>query len=698
MSARPLCASACAPAARRLRWPLRVGLFLVLLAGLAQPALARLVCARVLLPSPEQQAAAAICLEVLDGRPGGFLQVDLSGVPAGFTLSNRTYRGWAVAYPGTPAAGRQCPVRAYNSLEALPAGLPEGSWDLVGYLINHPRGTADEMQGAIWALLGVTVPPDDPRFSPPSETTQELIAEARSVGPGFVPQSGQVAGILVVPPPGAAPVLVEVATVPDRMPTAGPDAFSTAQPTPLVLTPAQLLANDSDADGDVVSLVDVRTNSARGGLVTFDGQRIIYLPPAGYVGPDSFSYGLYAGPCGQAIGTVTVDVQPRPNRAPVAVDDLLTGEEDGTLLIPGGLLLANDSDPDGDPLQIISAGPASERGGAIRFDGTNVVYTPPPNYSGPDTFTYTVSDGRGGTATATVTVLVRAVNDPPVAGDLEFATPINTPLLLEEGRFLGAVVDPEGDAVTLVGVSPASSAGGTVRLVDKGVVYTPRPDFIGTDIFQYIVQDASGARATGRVSVVVMPAPIGIGTDPLTLNFQTGLFEQRVSITNEGTMALAAFRLDVLNVPAGVVVWNASGTNDGVPFIQYNRSLEAGARVSIRVEYYIPDRRPFATSYRVVPTPAAAPKPPMDGIGVVIERTLLDTRIPGEPRYLIEFASVPGRVYTIVYSDDMKSWKTAVPAVTASSNRTQWYDDGPPKTDSRPSEQVKRFYRVVENP
>ena len=83
---------------------------------------------------------------------------------------------------------------------------------------------------------------------------------------------------------------------------------------------------------------------------------------------------------------------------------------------------------------------------------------------------------------------------------------------------------------------------------------------------------------------------------------------------------------------------------------------------------------------------------------MVIDKSFWDTRIPGEPRYVIEFASVPGKTYTIVYSDDMKSWKTAVPAVTASANRTQWYDDGPPKTDSWPGERGKRFYRVVESP
>lgn len=683
------------PAPRRLAF---ATLLAGMLLGLVHGASARLICARVLLPSPAQQQAARICLDTADGRPAAFLQATLTGVSPGFTVSNQAYAAWAIPYPGTPAAARQCPVQLLPALEPLPPGLPAANWDLVHYLLNHKRGTAEDVQAALWQLLGVTVPPGDPGFNPPSEITEELVAEARAVGPGFVPQSGQVAGIVVLPPAPADPVLLEVGTVPDRMPVAGPDSFFTAQPTPLSLLPAQLLANDSDPDGDPLALVDVRTNSAQGGSVSFDGQRIVYTPPSGYVGPDSFIYGLYAGPCGQAIGQVRVEVLPRPNRAPMAVDDLVIGDEDMPLLIPASLLLANDSDPDGDPLQIVSVSNPSARGGTVTFDGTRVIYVPPPNFNGPDTFTYTISDGRGGTATATVTVMVRAVNDPPIAGPVTVATPLNTPLVLGRDLFLNASLDPEGDTITFIGTSAASTAGGTIQRQDQGVLYTPPTDYIGADTFTYIVQDAQGARATGMVMVTVLPAPIGLRVDPMVLNFQTGLFEQRVTVTNEGAMALAAFRLDVLRVPPGVVVWNASGTLNGVPFLQYNRTLEPGATVSLRVEYYIPDRQPFTTSYRVIPTPAASPKPPMEGTGIVIDRAFLDTRLPEEPRYVIEFASTPGRTYTVIYSDDMKSWKTAVPAITTSGNRTQWYDDGPPKTDSRPVIQGTRFYRVVESP
>ncbi|WP_297577482.1 retention module-containing protein, partial [uncultured Deefgea sp.] len=80
-----------------------------------------------------------------------------------------------------------------------------------------------------------------------------------------------------------------------------------------------------------------------------------------------------------------------------AADDGLTVPEDGVLQIPSSRLLQNDSDPDGDTLTIISVQNAVN--GTVTLVNGNVVFTPNPNYNGPASFTYTVSDGHGGTAT-----------------------------------------------------------------------------------------------------------------------------------------------------------------------------------------------------------------------------------------------------------------------------------------------------------
>lgn len=98
------------------------------------------------------------------------------------------------------------------------------------------------------------------------------------------------------------------------------------------------------------------------------------------------------------------------NSPPLARDDTATTTEDVAVSIP---VLANDEDPDGDPLTITSVSDPSN--GSAAIDGTNVVYTPGPDFSGTDQFTYAVSDGNGGTASAGVTVTVTPVDDPPAA-------------------------------------------------------------------------------------------------------------------------------------------------------------------------------------------------------------------------------------------------------------------------------------------
>ncbi|WP_285907335.1 tandem-95 repeat protein, partial [Pseudodesulfovibrio pelocollis] len=85
--------------------------------------------------------------------------------------------------------------------------------------------------------------------------------------------------------------------------------------------------------------------------------------------------------------------------------------EDETITLDGSILLANDFDPDGDPLTITEVGNATH--GTVRLEGTQVIFEPEADYNGQATFTYTVSDGRGGFDTATVTLNITPVNDAP---------------------------------------------------------------------------------------------------------------------------------------------------------------------------------------------------------------------------------------------------------------------------------------------
>ncbi|MEO7934720.1 MAG: Ig-like domain-containing protein, partial [Dokdonella sp.] len=165
-----------------------------------------------------------------------------------------------------------------------------------------------------------------------------------------------------------------------------------------------VLANDSDPENDPLTITAVSTPAHGSAVITAGG--ITYMPMAGYSGNDSFTYTIIDGRGGSATATVAVTVNPasQSNQAPVAVDDadnVLKGYDTDIDV------LANDSDPDGDALTVISVEHTGLGNAALTINPDNTIhYQSIHGYSGIDTFTYTISDGHGGTATATVTILV----------------------------------------------------------------------------------------------------------------------------------------------------------------------------------------------------------------------------------------------------------------------------------------------------
>jgi hypothetical protein len=103
-------------------------------------------------------------------------------------------------------------------------------------------------------------------------------------------------------------------------------------------------------------------------------------------------------------GTDPADPFSRPaiNRGPISVDDVVRTNEGIAVTVN---VLANDSDPDGDPLAVTSVTPGS-MGTTTNSGGGDITYRPNAGLAGADSFTYSISDGRGGAATATVHVTI----------------------------------------------------------------------------------------------------------------------------------------------------------------------------------------------------------------------------------------------------------------------------------------------------
>ena len=197
--------------------------------------------------------------------------------------------------------------------------------------------------------------------------------------------------------------------------------------------------------------------------------------------------------------TPTPGPPPVVNSAPIAKEDI------ASTILPQPVtvnVLANDMDPDGDPLSILSVTQGGLGQVKANANGT-VTYTPTSERSGDDRFTYTISDGKGGLAAAAVWVSVAPANKPPIAVDDSASTDEDTAVAI---NVLANDSDPDASNTLLsIGVLGAP-AHGSVRVNANGkAVYTPDADYNGNDSFMYAVLDQDGGSAIATVSITVRP-------------------------------------------------------------------------------------------------------------------------------------------------------------------------------------------------
>jgi large repetitive protein len=333
-------------------------------------------------------------------------------------------------------------------------------------------------------------------------------------------------------------------------PVAVNDTATTNEDTPVRIP---VLANDTDADGNPLTVT--AATAGNGTVVVNPDGTISYTPKPNFNGTDTITYTISDGQGGFSTATVTVTVVP-VNDPPVAVNDATTTPEDTPVAVN---VLGNDSDLDGDPLTVTSA-TAPNGTVTINPDGT-IRYTPAANFSGTDTITYTVSDGKGGTSTATVTVTVTPVNDPPVARPDTATVNEDTPLTLDP-RVNDS--DPEGDPLTVT--NAVATNGGVVINPDGTITYTPNPNFNGIDTISYTVSDGKGGFTTSTITVTVAPVndpPVAL-PDYATINQNTPI-EALAVLANDRDVDGDPLTVTAATAANGTVTINPDGTLRYVP-------------------------------------------------------------------------------------------------------------------------------------
>ena len=255
-----------------------------------------------------------------------------------------------------------------------------------------------------------------------------------------------------------------------------------------VLTVAPItgtLANDSDLNLDSFTAI-LQTPPTVGAFNFVADGSFAYTPTVDFSGLVTFTYVATDTNHVSRIATVDIDVI-APNVAPTAVDDGYdTAEETPlTILAPG--ILANDTDPNLDPITAVLDTDVATGTLSLSSDGS-FIYTPTIAFNGVVNFTYHATDSQLDSNVATVAITVTAVNDSPIASGDYYTASENTTLIVPAPGVLSNDTDEENDPLTAHLVS--GSANGEVDLnTDGSFTFTPTLGFDGITTFTYEAND-----------------------------------------------------------------------------------------------------------------------------------------------------------------------------------------------------------------
>ncbi len=298
----------------------------------------------------------------------------------------------------------------------------------------------------------------------------------------------------------SAPALVSLNVQPvNDAPVALPDSLTldAGASIPLVL-------KGSDIDSTVLTFAIIKSPSA--GTLSGSGANRTYTANPNASGSDSVDFTVFDGSLTSAPARISITIRAVTivNQPPIALARSITLAEDSS----ASVALAG-SDPENAPLTfLVTRLPAH---GSLTGNPPNLSYKPAADFNGPDSFEYTVSDGKLTSAPALVSLAVTPVNDAPVA--------LGSSLTVDAGKSVAVVLKGSDiDSSTLTFSISRPPSAGTLSGSGPNRTYTANPNAGAADSFEFTVSDGSLSSAPATVSVKINPVANALAALPVSFS------------------------------------------------------------------------------------------------------------------------------------------------------------------------------------
>ena len=506
-------------------------------------------------------------------------------------------------------------------------------------------------------------------------------------------------------------------------PVAVANSYTVSQGDVLTVAVAGVLANDTDIENDTLSATRL-TDAAQGPAVLNANGSFTYTPNTNFYGPDSFTYRASDASSNSNPATVSILVYARPTNAVPIAQTVFSG---ATLRFSAtNLPVANAvrvGDPDSTTLTVsllVTNGTVtvSNLTGVTFFEnrtnGTNVVltgltadvnnaleslaYASKVNYFGDETLHIVTTDegGRTNRGNGTVSILVEiptlggvpkvsleSLNDPMTGRMITNVTG----LVMDTNLVQGISFDSVSNVVNVlpVGGQDGSTNRSTITVRVMFNDGTTRDVVVPVIIYQPLLAATTNAGGTYNSS---------FGT-PL-FNYQTSLYEQKVRVQNNTPFDFTAVRITATNLPATVTLQNATLTNAGRVYIDYNLPILSGSNVTLKLEYFSSDLRSFTPNLKLELLNTTRTNTAPTGAVMTSVAPKTGYAPDGLVKNYLYFPSTAGQRYYVQYFDTVtvpQVWKTSGVVIQGTGLEIHWMDDGPPSTETPPG--PLRFYRVV---